>query len=53
MAESFASNSSASTALARTRFRILGAISFSHFLNDMIPPEKQVVQCWYGILTLI
>jgi FSR family fosmidomycin resistance protein-like MFS transporter len=36
MAESFASNSSASTALARTRFRILGAISFSHFLNDMI-----------------
>jgi rhodanese-related sulfurtransferase len=36
MSESFASNSSASTALAQTRFRILGAISFSHFLNDMI-----------------
>ena len=36
MAESFAGNSSASTALAQTRFKILGAISFSHFLNDMI-----------------
>ena len=36
MAESFASKSPASTTLAQTRFRILGAISFSHFLNDMI-----------------
>ena len=36
MAENFASNSSASTVLAQTRFKILGAISFSHFLNDMI-----------------
>src|SRR5450631_78313 len=36
MTESFASNSSASTAAAQMRFRILGAISFSHFLNDMI-----------------
>ncbi len=36
MAESFASNSAASKVLAQTRFKILGAISFSHFLNDMI-----------------
>jgi FSR family fosmidomycin resistance protein-like MFS transporter len=36
MAESFASKSPAITTLAQTRFRILGAISFSHFLNDMI-----------------
>ena len=36
MTESFASNSSASTAAAQMRFRILGAISFSHLLNDMI-----------------
>jgi FSR family fosmidomycin resistance protein-like MFS transporter len=36
MTESFANNSSASTAAAQMRFRILGAISFSHLLNDMI-----------------
>src|SRR6202142_2045483 len=36
MTESFASNSSASTAAAQMRFRILGAISLSHLLNDMI-----------------
>ncbi len=36
MAESFAGDSSANTARDQTRFRILGAISFSHFLNDMI-----------------
>ncbi len=36
MAESFAGDSSANSALDQTRFRILGAISFSHFLNDMI-----------------
>jgi FSR family fosmidomycin resistance protein-like MFS transporter len=36
MTKSFASDPSASTATAQMRFRILGAISFSHFLNDMI-----------------
>jgi MFS transporter, FSR family, fosmidomycin resistance protein len=36
MTESFAGKSSADTAAAKLRFRILGAISFSHFLNDMI-----------------
>ena len=36
MTKSFANNSSASTAAAQMRFRILGAISFSHLLNDMI-----------------
>ena len=36
MTESFAGKSSVSTAPAQMRFRILGAISFSHFLNDMI-----------------
>jgi FSR family fosmidomycin resistance protein-like MFS transporter len=40
MTESLADNSSgrspAAAAAAQARFRILGAISFSHFLNDMI-----------------
>ena len=36
MTESFAGKTSAGTAAAQMRFRILGAISFSHFLNDMI-----------------
>ncbi len=36
MTESIPSDSSASAAAAQIRFRVLGAISFSHLLNDMI-----------------
>jgi FSR family fosmidomycin resistance protein-like MFS transporter len=36
MQNSFAGNAAAITEAAQTRFKILGAISFSHFLNDMI-----------------
>jgi len=36
MQDSFAGNSAPTTEAARTRFKILGAISFSHFLNDLI-----------------
>jgi FSR family fosmidomycin resistance protein-like MFS transporter len=36
MTESIAGKSSVSPAAAQMRLRILGAISFSHFLNDMI-----------------
>jgi FSR family fosmidomycin resistance protein-like MFS transporter len=36
MEDSFAANSAASIQVAPTRFKVLGAISFSHFLNDMI-----------------
>jgi FSR family fosmidomycin resistance protein-like MFS transporter len=36
MSQSFADESAALDKAARTRFKILGAISFSHFLNDMI-----------------
>ncbi|TAL66447.1 MAG: MFS transporter, partial [Burkholderiaceae bacterium] len=31
-----AANSAAASPAPTTRFRVLGAISFSHFLNDMI-----------------
>ena len=34
MAKSFAADSPLATAVA-TRFNLLGALSFSHFLNDM------------------
>ena len=36
MTESFTGHSSAGTVTAQMRFRVLGAISFSHLLNDMI-----------------
>jgi MFS transporter, FSR family, fosmidomycin resistance protein len=36
MDDSLACNTSAITQFTQTRFKILGAISFSHFLNDMI-----------------
>lgn len=36
MDDTLACNTSAITEVAQTRFKILGAISFSHFLNDMI-----------------
>jgi FSR family fosmidomycin resistance protein-like MFS transporter len=36
MNDSVAGNAPAIIQTARTRFRVLGAISFSHFLNDMI-----------------
>ena len=36
MQESFMAPSGASIQAAQTRFKVLGAISFSHFLNDMI-----------------
>jgi FSR family fosmidomycin resistance protein-like MFS transporter len=36
MAKSFAADSSAIVPVAQTRFNLLGALSFSHFLNDMM-----------------
>jgi FSR family fosmidomycin resistance protein-like MFS transporter len=36
MAKSFAADSSAIVPVATTRFNLLGALSFSHFLNDMM-----------------
>jgi MFS transporter, FSR family, fosmidomycin resistance protein len=36
MHESLTADSAASIQAAQTRFKVLGAISFSHFLNDMI-----------------
>jgi FSR family fosmidomycin resistance protein-like MFS transporter len=36
MHDGFAANTALATGAARTRFKVLGAISFSHFLNDMI-----------------
>jgi FSR family fosmidomycin resistance protein-like MFS transporter len=36
MQESFAGDSAPIDQVAETRYRVLGAISFSHFLNDMI-----------------
>jgi|SRR5882672_5091269 len=36
MEESFTATSSPAEAVATTRFNVLGAISFSHFLNDMM-----------------
>jgi MFS transporter, FSR family, fosmidomycin resistance protein len=36
MQDSFAGDSAVTTHAAQTRFKVLGAISFSHFLNDMI-----------------
>src|ERR1700683_2355630 len=36
MQESFAGDSAAISHAAQTRYKVLGAISFSHFLNDMI-----------------
>ena len=36
MTKTFANESPAGTAAAQMRFRILGAISFSHFLNDLM-----------------
>jgi FSR family fosmidomycin resistance protein-like MFS transporter len=36
MAKSFAADSPAIVPVARTRFNLLGALSFSHFLNDMM-----------------
>jgi MFS transporter, FSR family, fosmidomycin resistance protein len=36
MAKSFAADSPASAPVARPRFNLLGALSFAHFLNDMM-----------------
>jgi MFS transporter, FSR family, fosmidomycin resistance protein len=36
MAKSFAADSPAIVPVAKTRFNLLGALSFSHFLNDMM-----------------
>src|ERR1700683_5851066 len=36
MAKSFAADSPAIVQVAQTRFNLLGALSFSHFLNDMM-----------------
>jgi MFS transporter, FSR family, fosmidomycin resistance protein len=36
MAKSFAADSPASVTVAQPRFNLLGALSFSHFLNDMM-----------------
>ena len=38
MEETFRAGSQAMARSAQTRFKVLGASSFSHFLNDMMQP---------------